>query len=80
MSTGQPATSDTQIKLCAHQLGTVRPRSTSTTMRRPSILRPSAILYALFMSFLCSNSMKAYPLGLPGQGQHDVQWQASSKA
>ena len=31
-----------------------------------STFRPSAILYAFFMSFLCSNSMKAYPRGLPG--------------
>ena len=49
----------------AHQLGTARPRSTSTMTRRPSTLRPSAILYAVFMSFLCSYSMKAYPRGLP---------------
>jgi hypothetical protein len=40
-------------------LGTVRPRSTSTSTRLSSILRPSASLYACFMSFLCSYSMKA---------------------
>lgn len=49
----------------AYQFGTVRPLSTSTITRRPSILWPSAILYAVFMSFLCSNSMKAYPRGFP---------------
>ena len=53
----------------AHQLGTVRPRSTSTVTRLPSTLRPSAILYAFFMSFLCSNSMNAYPRGLPARRQ-----------
>ena len=35
----------------------------------PSTLRPSAILYAVFMSFLCSYSMKAYPRGLPANGE-----------
>ena len=54
-----------------HQLGTARPRSTSTMTRRPSTLRPSAILYAVFMSFLCSYSMKAYPRGFPADaGRH----------
>jgi len=56
---------DTQRTGQAHQLGTVRPRSTSTVTRFPSTLRPSASLYAFFMSFLCSNSMNAYPRGLP---------------
>jgi hypothetical protein len=38
---------------------TVRPRSTSTSTRRPSIFLPSAALYASFISVLCSYSMKA---------------------
>jgi len=57
----------------ARQLGTVRPRSTSTVTRRPSIFFPSAILYAVFMSALLSYSMNAYPRGLPaaaGAGLH----------
>ena len=36
----------------------VLPRSTSTRSRLPSILMPSAFLYASFMSFVCSYSTK----------------------
>ncbi len=43
----------------AYQLSMVLPRSMSTDTRRPSILRPSVVLYASFMSFLSSNSMNA---------------------
>ena len=42
-----------------YQLGTVLPRSTSTTTRLPSTFLPSALLYASFMLFLCSYSIKA---------------------
>jgi len=52
----------------AHQPSTVRPRSTSTRMRRPSILIPSIDLYASFMSVLESYVMNAYPRGLSVSG------------
>lgn len=42
-----------------HQFSTVRPRSTSTSTRRPSIFLPSAALYASFISALCSYSTNA---------------------
>lgn len=43
-----------QQHAAAHQPSTVRPRSTSTRMRRPSIFTPSMLLYASFMSALDS--------------------------
>ena len=39
---------------------TVRPRSTSTTTRRPSILRPSARLYAAENEVLTVNTIKSH--------------------
>ena len=39
---------------------TVRPRSTSTTTRRPSILRPSARLYAAESEVLTVNTTKSH--------------------
>ncbi len=62
-----PTAAPEQSRAATRQFGTVRPRSTSTSTRLPSILRPSAILYACFISFLCSYSMKAYPRGLPAR-------------
>jgi hypothetical protein len=44
-------------RLGRHSL-TVRPRSTSTTTRRPSILRPSARLYAAESEVLTVNTIK----------------------